>query len=290
MAHSRSAVALFALALLPATLVLAMAAASAAAAAPSWHNSAGMTWARGCGFPASTPLAAYTTRRRDCPSVCGQVAGCTHFSWAHGHQGGRCTLAGGRVALADAAAVASWGAVCGVMQGGQESPPPTPTPAPAGTPAPTAAPTTAPSDPLAAPTPTPPPAPGGGGGTDLEAALVQAINSQREAAGLSPQPTTATMTANARAHSGAMGGAGRLYHQDIQGLMQLLGARGAAENVLYRSARGEGTAALAAAMTRSWMDSPGHRRNILNGRLNTTGCGVVEVRGIFWATCIYATL
>lgn len=57
------------------------------------------------------------------------------------------------------------------------------------------------------------------------------------------------------------------------------GANRRAENVAYTSSRNS-----TAHLMRMWLDSPGHRKNMLNDSYDTIAIGVVEHNGVTWAT------
>jgi len=65
---------------------------------------------------------------------------------------------------------------------------------------------------------------------------------------------------------------GRFYHQSMYTILRGCGASVAAENL----ARGNVSADRVVA---AWMNSAGHRRNILDGRLTRIGVGAVYARG-----------
>lgn len=239
---------LIACVLLPAALAAAVAA--SAAAAFEWRTSINTVWARGCDFSRTADMGSVVVRGADCAGACGRAAGCTHYYWAPNQGSPRCYFKSGRIATTDAFPTSVSGAVCGVMRQRRAL-------------------TTT-------------------GGDTLAAELIKAINSERTAAGLSPQRTSVRMNDNAREHSAAMAAEGRLYHQDLGPLLSRWGALAVSENVLMQSDPGLSTAGLARGMTKLWMESKGHKKNILTARYDSTGCAVVKVDGDYWATCTYA--
>jgi len=69
-----------------------------------------------------------------------------------------------------------------------------------------------------------------------------------------------------------LAGRNAFYHQSLSPIMRNCHKRAAAENI------GKGTVS-AKRMVRMWMDSPGHRRNLLNPRYHHLGIGSVYSRG-----------
>lgn len=156
-------------------------------------------------------------------------------------------------------------------------------PAPGGTaptgPVPTTTPTTvpptAPSSP-AAPAPTsPPPAPAPTGNTAQEAEVVTIVNAERAKAGCAALTADDRLTAAARGHSADMAARGYFSHTTPEGVafstrITSAGYRwsSAGENI----AKGQRTPA--EVMT-AWMNSAGHKANILNCGFKNIGVGVV---------------
>jgi len=140
--------------------------------------------------------------------------------------------------------------------------------APATTPASPSAP--APTSP--APTPTPTSAPTGN--TALEAEVVTIVNTERAKAGCAALTTDDRLIAAARGHSADMAARGYFSHTTPEGIefstrITSAGYRwsSAGENI----AKGQRTAA--EVMT-SWMNSAGHKANILNCGFKNLGVGV----------------
>lgn len=153
---------------------------------------------------------------------------------------------------------------------------------------------TAPATPSsAAPAPTttttPPPAPTSTQAPPVTAAspdasaqdqVVTLTNARRQEAGCGPLKADASITAAAQAHAEDMSARGYFAHTNPEGVTfdQRIRNSGyqspGAENI----ARGATTATDVVAM---WMDSPGHRANILNCDLNTIGVGL-DTDGFYW--------
>lgn len=150
------------------------------------------------------------------------------------------------------------------------------TPAPA--PAPAPAPVPAPAPPVAAAAPAPGP----------EGAVLALVNTERAAAGCPAVRADEALAAVARAHSADMRDRGFFSHVNPEGLDPFARARAAgvgnarAENIAY------GQPDAAAVMT-AWMNSSGHRRNILDCSLRTLGVGVAQGAGGPWWTQLFGS-
>jgi uncharacterized protein YkwD len=124
------------------------------------------------------------------------------------------------------------------------------------------------------------PAPAGG-----VAQVLALVNTEREDAGCGPLAIDARLVEVAQAHSEDMRDRDYFDHLDLDGLdpfarADRAGVPAVAENI----ARGQVDAAHA--MT-SWMDSPGHRANILNCRLTRLGVGIAQGGGGPWWTQLF---
>jgi uncharacterized protein YkwD len=155
--------------------------------------------------------------------------------------------------------------------------PVTPAPSPVATPS---APT-APAPPATSPQ-TPQPADGSG----AEAQVLTLVNAERAAAGCRALVADPALAAVARAHSQDMRDRGFFSHQNPDGLSpfdraERAGISARAENI----ARGQKDAA---AVMDAWMNSSGHRANILNCGLTRLGVGVAEGSGGPWWTQLFA--
>lgn len=150
---------------------------------------------------------------------------------------------------------------------------PKPTPTPAPTPAPDTGTTTAPTTGTTVATCT--------GGTIVlsadEKRTLDLHNQQRASSGLVAFCVDATLTTAARAHSDEMLAKGYFAHESYDGetfdarLVRYgyTGWTALAENVAY----GSGSLGAPDAIFSSWMNSAGHRANILNGSLRQIGIG-----------------
>jgi hypothetical protein len=112
----------------------------------------------------------------------------------------------------------------------------------------------------------------------LEAEFVAAVNRERAAAGLPALQVAGDLVAVARRHSVRMADQTHLHHNpnlagDVSGWQKV------GENV--------GRGPSVSAIHRAFMDSPGHRRNVLDGDWTQVGVGV-EVRGsTIWVTEVF---
>lgn len=110
--------------------------------------------------------------------------------------------------------------------------------------------------------------------------VVSLTNAERQQAGCGPLSIDASITAAAQAHASDMAARGYFEHTTPDGVtfdQRIRNAgysRPGAENI----ARGATTAEAVVGM---WMDSPGHRANILNCDLNTIGVGL-DRNGFYW--------
>ena len=178
------------------------------------------------------------------------------------------------------------------------APPSTPEVAPA--PAETAAPTeTAPpvveEDPSPPPVveeaPAPPPAPAPApaavpANLGAEDQVLALVNVQRAAAGCGALSGDAALASVARAHSADMRDRGFFSHTNPDGLDPFARAAAAgldarAENIAYGQPD-------PASVMDAWMNSPGHRANILDCSLTRLGVGMAEGAGGPWWTQLFA--
>ena len=161
---------------------------------------------------------------------------------------------------------------------------PAPAPARASRPAPVAAPrAAAPAAPRVAPAaPAPVAAAAGQGGYEGE--VLALTNAERARAGLRPLQSSGCAQQYARTWSQRLADTGSLSHQPLGPVMSGCGARGAAENVAFGNIS-------AAQMVSNWMNSPGHRANILNPSYTHLGVGMVERSdGRRYGTQVFLTL
>ena len=110
---------------------------------------------------------------------------------------------------------------------------------------------------------------------DLEAKMLDLVNNEREKAGLNPLKFDAEMLVVARAHSKDMFARGYFSHETPEGLSPFDRMKKAKVRFL---AAGENLA-LGQTLTichRGLMNSPGHRKNILNPAFGRVGIGILD--------------
>lgn len=161
--------------------------------------------------------------------------------------------------------------------------PPAPTTAPKPNPTTSPAPTTAPK-PTATPKPAPTSTPTDSSGSNQGYAdeVLRLVNIERSKAGLSSLSTNATL--KAAADKRAQETVTSFSHTRPNGskfstVLQEYGIsyRTAGENIAYGQRSPQ-------EVVNGWMNSPGHRANILNGSFNKIGIGVYQSRGvIYWS-------
>jgi uncharacterized protein YkwD len=115
------------------------------------------------------------------------------------------------------------------------------------------------------------------------ARIIVLVNARRVAAHLRPLTVSTCATRYAAPWAAHMAATNTLVHQSLMPLLRCP-ARGAGENIAY----GNVTADQMMAM---WMNSPGHRANILNPRFTRIGVGAVRTSsGRWWATQDFVTV
>ncbi|MFC8454874.1 CAP domain-containing protein [Kitasatospora sp. NPDC057223] len=157
---------------------------------------------------------------------------------------------------------------------------PTASASPSKTAAPTAAPTTA--SPSATAKASASASPGAKAATPA-AAVLALVNEQRALAGCSPVTADARLDSLATAFSDDMAARGFFDHTDPDGHTPWDRAKAAGITNLGGENIARGQATPEAVMT-AWMNSPGHRANILNCKFTTLGIGVHQGPGGPWWT------
>ncbi|MEV0990779.1 CAP domain-containing protein [Streptomyces sp. NPDC049949] len=127
---------------------------------------------------------------------------------------------------------------------------------------------------------------GGSGTVDAgsESAVLALVNKERATAGCGPLTTNSKLSAAARAYSDTMARSGVMSHTGPDGstMTSRVEAAGYAWSRLGENiARGQGDAA---AVMDAWMNSSGHRANILNCAFKEIGIGVHKGDGGPWWT------
>lgn len=114
--------------------------------------------------------------------------------------------------------------------------------------------------------------------TAYEKDVLRYTNAERAKRGLRPLALSTCATYYARRWSAHMRSRNALSHQSLSTIMTSCGGRRAGENVAYGNVS-------ARALVTMWMNSSGHRANILNANYRTLGVGtVVGTNGRVWAT------
>lgn len=125
--------------------------------------------------------------------------------------------------------------------------------------------------------PAPPPAPPD---TSLQSQVVTLTNAARQEAGCAPLKVDASLTAAAQGHAQDMAARSYFEHTTPEGVtfdqrIRNAGyAKPGAENIAQGSRTAEG-------VTELWLNSPGHRANILNCDLTAIGVGL-DRNGFYW--------
>lgn len=187
-----------------------------------------------------------------------------------------------------------------IITNGAASPSPTPEVKPTSTPEPTGVPTSSPKPtqvpeptqkpaptqtpkPTAQPTsqPTATPAPPSNDASGFEQQVLTLVNQERQANGLSPLTWNSSLANVARAHSKDMNDRKFMSHTNPDGLSPFdrmknagISYRSAAENI----AAGQTTPQ---SVMNSWMNSAGHRANILSANVTELGVGYYKGNGSY---------
>lgn len=126
--------------------------------------------------------------------------------------------------------------------------------------------------------------------------IVELTNRERANQGLPPLAIDPGLDKLALTHSRNMALQGFYAHKDKQGrevadrqkdIYPLLIHLGIGENIHTKGARYQ--TPTAEEFVQDWMESPGHRKNILNESYTHIGVGVFEGRDAFFATQVFAT-
>ena len=108
-----------------------------------------------------------------------------------------------------------------------------------------------------------------------EARVIYRINQQRVKYKHGRLAPAACPDRHAESRATYLAKTGKFYHRSMTYFLNGCDASRVAENL----ARGNRTGATADKVVAAWMKSPGHRANILDGRLTRIGVGAVYVRG-----------
>ena len=148
------------------------------------------------------------------------------------------------------------------------------------------------------------------GTNQIEYLILKQVNISRRKQGLTTLRNSGGLRFIARRHSGKMALRGRIWHgqnvhmaskyvssgflESLFGLFIGLSSGYSGENVAMMpkgNVRGIGRISsdkdVALALHKTWMKSPGHRKNILDGRFNKIGIGVKRRGNMFYATQVF---
>jgi uncharacterized protein YkwD len=124
--------------------------------------------------------------------------------------------------------------------------------------------------------------------TRAELSLVEAVNDARDAHNLRPLRIDPALVRAARAHSATLLRRNVFEHGSFADRIVRQGARGPAwgENLAW----GAGRRASARSIVGAWLNSPGHRKNLLRPGWNRIGIGALKGRflGVRGATVVTA--
>ncbi len=134
----------------------------------------------------------------------------------------------------------------------------------------------------AAPADRPGPAAARSAALDYAADAHVATNRQRTTRGVAALGRHQCLTTLALRQAQAMAGRGELFHQDLAGVQRRCGMGWVGENVAYGFPDG-------LAVVRGWMDSPGHRRNLLRPQFRLEGIGAVQRDGVWYVAQVFGT-
>jgi uncharacterized protein YkwD len=131
-----------------------------------------------------------------------------------------------------------------------------------------------------------------GPGYELERRIFDLLNDERAGKGISPLIWDDEVAEIARVHSQNMADHKFFSHRDLEGLTVdgraetygMSSWRGIGENIACMLGQDEP----AAAAVKMWMQSPGHRQNILGGMWNQSAVGVAAAKdGTFYFTQVF---
>ena len=126
---------------------------------------------------------------------------------------------------------------------------------------------------------------------EVEQAIFNKVNEERIKAGVAPLTYNKTMEKYARIKSEDMGLKNYFSHEDLNGDLitkQMLADgvtyRAWGENIAYISGYGDIPEVLANKFMTNWMNSKGHRENILATKFTSIGVGIYKIGNIVYAT------
>lgn len=126
--------------------------------------------------------------------------------------------------------------------------------------------------------------------SEIEQLIFNSVNSERINNGLSPLSYNNTMQKYARIKSNDMGVRNYFDHKDPEGNLITVKMKNDGvtynawgENIAYISGM-TGNSAIASKFMNNWMNSPGHRQNILSTNYTSIGVGVYKIGNKYYAT------
>ncbi len=105
--------------------------------------------------------------------------------------------------------------------------------------------------------------------------ILSGTNAARANAGLPALTASQCLTEMAQQHAKRLAAARSLYHQDLGAVLSGCGMSTAGENVAMNHTGPSG-------MVDQWMESPGHRANLLSSQFSLIGVGVAQARDGSW--------
>jgi uncharacterized protein YkwD len=108
-----------------------------------------------------------------------------------------------------------------------------------------------------------------------ESRLLALVNSERAKQALHPLTLVSCADGFANSWAASLAQTGNFVHQSLGQIMQACTATSAGENIAYGNVSAD-------AMMTMWMNSPGHRANILTGSYTGIGIGAVETSNGRW--------
>jgi uncharacterized protein YkwD len=108
-----------------------------------------------------------------------------------------------------------------------------------------------------------------------ESRILVLVNSERAKQGLRSLTLVSCADGFANSWAATLAQTGNFVHQSLSPIMTGCSARGAGENIAYGNVSAD-------AMMTMWMDSPGHRANILNASYTGIGIGALETSSGRW--------
>jgi uncharacterized protein YkwD len=123
--------------------------------------------------------------------------------------------------------------------------------------------------------PTAPPSPTVSAQAAYEGRVLVLVNAERTRRGLRPLAMNTCADGYANRWASSMASSGRFAHQSITPMLSSCGARRVGENIAYGNVSAD-------QMMVMWMNSPGHRANILNPAYTHIGIGAVKTSAGRW--------